>query len=297
MKPIQSLRHRIRATHHDIRYLVPPTARERAAIDRLRQSIAALPPVAAGSDVWRKVRVRIRERILDSDPRRFLRWPEIIWHIETGPADFVYEELAELQFADGGWLKAAYVDRLGVPNRLPEFPRASPLSLHHVYHFYRFATATGLSVRDFRQIIEVGAGYGAMTRAAWRLGFRGQHILFDFPEFQALQDFYLGQLGHRATFTASASDIPPLMGGSRSLLIATWSLSEMPLNERAQIVDIATRCDGVLLAYQSEWAGIDNRAYFQSVIERIPVLEWSTVPSPHSDSRYLFGHRSVERSS
>ena len=64
--------------------------------------------------------------------------------------------------------------------------------LHHAYNLLQLDLHTPL--HKLPTILEFGGGYGSTARLAFRLGFQGTYLIFDLPEFSALQRFYLSTL-------------------------------------------------------------------------------------------------------
>jgi hypothetical protein len=153
----------------------------------------------------------------------------------------------------------------------------------------RFERACGLSTSNFREVIEVGAGYGSMARLLTR--FTSQELtltLIDLPEFSALQRYYLDGVGVRAR-TLSADEAKPACARP-SLLLATWSLSEIPVSQALTLLSRLGSFDAYLFAYQDQFGELDNEALFRQVKETRPEVDWATEPIPHLPiSRYLFG--------
>lgn len=291
---------RFYALWHKVRYLVPPW--NRASVSRFSGRIRSLPPLAKVDEEteatrWSENRRRFRERVLSDDPRKFLRWPEVATNAEAAPQSYIFPELATLRSAPDWerWRKALTVDRLGTPRRMPGARFTSANRVHQAYHLYCFEQATGMRIGDFGQIVEVGGGYGAMCRVAHNLGFSGRYILFDLPEFLALQEFYLSLVGQETLFAWNPHDIALLMEDVPSLFIATWSLSEIPVPARKPITDTFDRFNAFCIAYQAELGiadDIDNDSYFRALMATMSDVDWTLIPLDEylPTSRYLFGH-------
>ena len=92
------------------------------------------------------------------------------------------------------WEEILEEDSAGDPKPYKGYRRSSGNRIHQAYHLARFQEETGLPVSRFPLIVEFGGGYGSLCRLVHKLGFKGQYIIFDLPEFVALQKFYLGSL-------------------------------------------------------------------------------------------------------
>ena len=175
--------------------------RELELISELRANCKRLPNrnVTAQSDAentWSKVSNHFRYLIATEDPRRFLRWK----HLQTmvvGNEDYVEAELTHLRQRPNWptrWGQSIEESSVGQPLPCPAYPRSSGNLIHHAYHLCRFESVTGKLVDTFDSVVEFGGGYGGMCRLFHGLGFQGQYVIFDFPEFSFLQQFFLKSL-------------------------------------------------------------------------------------------------------
>ena len=272
----------------------PPTESEDAAAAGLRAEVAALSALPRGDTPsereWIQNRQMLRDDIKNKDPRRFLRW-QVLQSTMVAAAPYITNhELPALR--DAGWLPLLAEDRAGSPTIISDTSTSANLA-HHAYHLLRFERVTGLLTGGFESVVEVGAGYGSMCRLLYRLSL-GQirATLFDLPEFSALQKYYLGRVGVAASFTQQAGDLGPTAGEGPRLLIATWSLSEMPVNTRQAIMDAVGNTDAYLFAFQDRFGEADNDANFGALVDAMPEIDWTLEPIDHiPGSRYLFGVR------
>jgi hypothetical protein len=259
----------------------------------LREEIARLrhQPRGDESPWWTAIRERLVRQLLADDPRAFLRWAPIRETMLVGDLPYVEDELRALRASDAWastWSVVLEEDPSGCPPSYPGHPASSANLIHHAFHVERLREVTGYSLQDFAQIVEFGGGYGSFARLAFRLGFTGAYHVHDFPEFAALQRYYLRSVatvhgnGLAAGFTASA-DRPdaPAPDRERGLFVALWSLSETPLAERTPWIDAIGGASAALLAYQHEFEGADNRAWFEDLRTRAPQLRWSFAEIAH----------------
>lgn len=138
-----------------------------------------------------------------------------------------------------------------------------------------------------------------MCRLIKRLGYRGDCIIFDQPPVLALQCYFLGRHGVEAAYGEFGPSRVALCRafdrvralirpGARVALISTWAMSEMPIAVRRQIEPFIADADKVLLAYQAEFTGIDNRAYFSELAARMgDGVRHTDVPS-YPGNYYVF---------
>jgi len=217
-------------------------------------------------------------------------------------APYTRKELGFLKASgqwDATWRNAIREQTAGLPAPYLFYPASSANAIHHAYHLCRFEHDSGQPIRSFQTILEFGGGYGSMCRLCHNIGFKGNYIIYDLPAFSALQRFYNSSLP-ACPRIRTVSDLRTLSAdldqiqGKRRLLIATWSLSESPLDVRQRIVELVSDFDAVLIGYQSEFGEIDNEAYFSELQNLFPRFQWLTSPIPHLPGNgYLFGWQKV----
>jgi hypothetical protein len=224
-------------------------AREAALVNDLRHEIHIMPEPKVLSDsaaesAWLANREKLRKCILEEDPREFLTWDVVTGSMFVGNRPFIDTELRYLMNRPDWkqvWEDIIEEDPAGDPKPYKGYKRSSGNRIHQAYHICRFEEEAGLPVSGFPLIVEFGGGYGSLCRLVHKLGFNGQYIIFDLPEFVALQKFYLGSLamplieakdvaaGRRGILCTSdlsvLGSVTP-QEAQTSLFIATWSLSE-----------------------------------------------------------------------
>ena len=157
--------------------------------------------------------------------------------------------------------------------------------------------------------MEFGGGYGSLCRIVHKLGFQGRYVIFDLPEFAALQKFYLGLLGSPLVPEKEASpgdpgilctsELPELDAATRNeatrgIFIATWSLSETGESLREHVVTLPgiESAAAYLIAYQRDFGGVDNPRFFDEWRASKPGIHWVHSEIAHMPGNYyLFGRR------
>lgn len=282
--------------------------------ERLRESIKALVPLGtdnlSAAPAWRNFAAQLRLNLLERNPDFFLRWNVIADTMFVFHAPYIATELRCLR-ARGDWATrwrpAIREDAVGAPTPYLCYPQSSGNMIHHAYHLSVFETSTKTAVTDYDVIIEFGGGYGSLCRLAHKLGFKGTYIIYDLPELSALQTFFLGSLGLRISDSvlgaitnnsiACCSDLAELLNaslgkleGMRVLFIATWSLSESPLETRESLKDLCSNCTAHLIAYQHAFRGIDNASFFDGWSHVLRTFEWHHHEISHlPGNSYLIG--------
>lgn len=276
-----------------------PTKSERGRADLIKQKFKTLTPPRFENGIalspWMKNLQDIHTNVLNKDPRFFLDWGTIQY---TMVHDCKDEEFFALQ-KSSHWDKfkvALEESPVGHPRPFRLMKSTSGNLVHQAYSILQLMEKTEFSPSSAHTIVEFGGGYGSMARLMYRLGFTGTYIIFDLPEFNYLQRYYLEgaapdlkikeELSSDEMTVVLTSDIQKLADelkktGTPDLFIALWSLSESPIELRNQIIKTVVTSKHILIAYQALFDGIDNNSYFEGV---------KTLFSPHKWSSYEIEH-------
>ena len=252
---------------------------------------------------WDKNIQRLFDLIHSKDPRAFLSWDVIQETMFVNSADYIRQELRCLQEHTEWrrWSEAIKESPVGCPPRYKEYKKSSGNLIHHTYHVAQFESFLGYKASFFDCIFEFGGGYGSMCRLLHNLGYQGRYIIFDFPEFSALQRYYLQSLQIDMTPSRGVSCLSSLEDlqnnldkTENALCIATWSLSETPLDFRFEIMPLLNKFNNFLFAYQESFEGVDNKTFFSDFVTKRPDIKWENRAIEHlPGSHYLFGRKSA----
>jgi len=122
------------------------------------------------------------------------------------------------------------------------------------------------SLSKLDSIVEIGAGIGEMTDIVHKLGFKGKYSILDFPEVHTLQKHLHDTIGIPNVEYVSDLDNFPVA----DLGIACFSFTEMPLEERAKIVDRMSQTKNWVIIYSKHIFGIDNETYIKDFVKNFP---------------------------
>lgn len=210
----------------------------------LRERMKALPepPNNSHPPLWDYWRHNLWVCAQEEPPERFTEWP------------CIYHTMLVRHFPMGE-RRARLPERFrAVIDGLPE--PFSGNAVEQAWNLYMWESATGKRVKDMGTIYDLGGGFGHMAWLCRQLGFQGRYIIRDLPEFELLQRWWLGRQGVEAEWTEEP--IPC------DLFIACYSLSEIPMGERLEMVPESPHA---LYVYTEHWAYGDNAAWFR---ENIP---------------------------
>ncbi len=128
-------------------------------------------------------------------------------------------------------------------------------------------------LKDMKSIVEIGAGYGDMCSVVHALGFKGEYTIVDIPETQPIQEFYLSKQGINPKWSFEDG-----VATHSDLVIATWSLSETPVEYRNVLMPKIDKSKNWLVLAQSAVFGLEvNDDYFNNFfmdknVEKIPLV-------------------------
>lgn len=249
-------------------------------------------------DTWERHAWELRKHVLHDDISSFLRWQTLIATMAPDASGVILTELEELQ-SDRNWpfWRSAMRDPGvggGETTAAGGGYTTNGALIHQAYHLWMFESFTGVRADTLPSIDEFGAGFGAMSYLCWALGFRGQYVIRDLPEFSLLQAYYLSQCG--VPLVADAPGVTWIGKGhqkeSDGLFIACYSMSEVTPEDRMK--QLQTRYAHYLIAYQDYFNGVDNCAWFAEFAATCHEIEWTNTPAAHPGCYYLIGTRKNE---
>ena len=136
---------------------------------------------------------------------------------------------------------------------------------------------------DVDAVIEIGGGYGCMAKIFQEINQDVDYTIFDLPEINLLQYYYLKsnyinfKIDQKDSDKILTSKIDLLNAkidflkntGKKIMVIANWSISEMPLKLRDKLIFLFENCDYGIISYQSEFENISNNQYFHNLKEKL----------------------------
>jgi len=297
--------------------LAPPTNREKELVSELKANFHGLSQLKMANllpceEAWLKNINRLRELVLNDDPREFLRWDVIVQTMFVTNARYVKIELNYLKNHPewrSRWREAIKESTTGHPILYWRYPVSSGNLIHQAYCLAKFEEQNATHVNDMDFVLEFGGGYGGMCRLLHNLGFRGKYVIFDLPPFSALQQFYLKSTAILVRSVESFNNaengviclsdleqmmdiIPVHIEGMDSMFIATWSISEVPMDLRESILSLTSKFKTFMIAYQHQFEKVNNIEFFRNWMDTRTDIEWCNWQLRHSPNNYyLVGKR------
>lgn len=245
---------------------------------------------------WISFKTAIKKHIINDNINGFIFWPEILYNMHYTPS------IKEIKYLKNRPTWPSYKKAIQiVSNKIKQipffaYPNANENSIRQAYSFENFLQQTKIPLTKIEQIFEFGGGYGSMCTIINRLGFKGDYIIFDWPELSIIQKYYLSQEKvplNNINFVNDLDQAKGILKNKPTLLIATWSLSECSFDLREKILNLV-KPDYILIGYQKDFAGLDNQKYFATFQEKMNDYDWISMDFdyiPSQKNKYLFGKK------
>tara|TARA_A100001015_G_scaffold271336_1_gene324820 strand:+ start:1657 stop:2601 length:945 start_codon:yes stop_codon:yes gene_type:complete len=169
-------------------------------------------------------------------------------------------------------------NNIGSPIKYFLSPFTSGNKIFQTFHLMKFHEYTKNNIKNYDFILEFGGGYGNMCEMFNRIRKGKHYVLFDTPEVNLLQYYYLKRNKIKVGFNANDKNKVLLMNSllelkklmlrhknKKKLFIANWSLSETPLSFRKEMKFIFEAFDYQLISFQNNFENINNLKYFKKL--------------------------------
>lgn len=163
--------------------------------------------------------------------------------------------------------------------------------LHQFHHLLFLKKNLNYNLKD-KNVLEIGGGYGLLSSIIFEFIKPKKIIIFDLKIFNFIQKIYLQNIlkknimnkikfFHNLNLTRSFFN-----NNKPNITFAMWSLSEMPINLREQLIPIIFKSDTILIGYQSKFENINNFAYFKNIQRKKLNYEFKNVKVPYLKNNY-----------
>lgn len=151
----------------------------------------------------------------------------------------------------------------------------SLVTLQSLYNICLISEKFG-NINNFDHIVDIGGGYGNLCKMTFDLGFKGKYTIYDFPEVNQVQKKFLNN-----TCAMKNIEYKQLQDDweikDNSLLIATYSISEMPIEDREIVSSNLDKFKSVFVIYQKAFDNMQNKEYFNSLVKNHPEFDFNSV--------------------
>jgi len=185
------------------------------------------------------------------------------------------------------WKNLLKEDEVGDPIRYFLYPESSGNRIRQVYHLKKFCDFSNINIKTINRVLEIGGGYGCMARIFSKIYHKINYTIYDTFEVNLLQYYFLKLNKLEVAIENSKSRINLISSikfnneinyknNSKTLLIANWSLSEMPLKLRKKISKLIFKIPYILISFQDKFENINNLKYFERIKTKLDKQGYET---------------------
>lgn len=151
-----------------------PIEKERTLINQLRQEIRDIEIINTNnSEMWYKFQHKLKTKLLDNDPIKFLEW-DIIKSIMNYTAKKIELDTIRNSVYWRLFIPAILEAKVGNPEPYYYYPKSSGNLIHHPYSYYQLQKITDIELKkDINSIFLFGGGYGSFCRFYFQFGYNG----------------------------------------------------------------------------------------------------------------------------
>jgi len=217
-------------------------------------------------------------------PSDWLRQPTISKTMHPGNRELTRKYLNKLTL-DFKILRDPYP---GNPKAFEEgFSLSTAQNCYYLEHIFD-------NLDSYDHITEIGGGYGGLYRCVRRSLWTGTYDIVDFPLMHKIQKEYILQCALDLP-NFYELETPPKKYDPNSLLIANFSMNEMPYDDREKVWLMLPEFEKIVIQYSPHFDGIDNIEYFKRLKEALDsniLFETETFKCPvHPTSHFLIIRR------
>lgn len=234
-----------------------------------------------------KIHIRFSNYVLDIIKKKkltnFLRFSFIQKIFFIHNRFYIFQELKELKKDKKKWKfweKLLLENDIGNPIRYFLYKKSSGNRIRQVYHLKNFCDYSNLNLKKIKYVIEIGGGYGCMASIFYKINPNIKYFIFDTKEVNLLQYYYLAMnnlsvsLGidktSRINLLNNINDFKKIKNiflkqQKKGILIANWSISEMPFSLRRKLNFIYKSLSYILISFQDVFENLDNIRFFNKI--------------------------------
>jgi len=173
--------------------------------------------------------------------------------------------------------------------------------LHQFHHLLFLKKNLNFNLNN-KNILEIGGGYGLLSSIIFKFLKPKKIVIFDLKVFNFIQKIYLQNIlkkniMNKFNFFNNLNLTRTFFNNTKpNITFAMWSLSEMPINLREQLIPIIFKSDIILIGYQSKFENINNFTYFKNIRIKKLNYEFKNVKVPYlKDNYYLLCKKKYEK--
>lgn len=218
---------------------------------------------------------------------------------------FILNELNELKEDKKNWPlwnRLLVENDVGNPVRYFLYPKSSGNRIRQVYHLKKYCDYSKIDPTNIKYILEIGGGYGCMAQIFKKINKNCTYVIFDTNEINFLQYYYLEMNKISVVMNKIETGKVCLINNIAlikqfndkitknicSLLIANWSISEMPINLRNNILNKTQNFLACIISFQEKFENINNKNYFYNYKIKIEKKCLVTIEKLHYYTKNFF---------
>lgn len=258
----------------------------------------------SGKDaLWLTFEKQIVTNVLEKKMCNFLRWKVIKQTMFPISSSYLLTEFKSIRSNNNWtikWKDALVESYTGSPVKYWRYPKSSGNTIHMAYHLLSLEKITNIDISSYDLIVEFGGGYGNMCRVSYNSGYVGEYCIYDIEIMTEIQKYYLAMsskdsnslLSDNVLYYSDFKKIEDIVNSSQDkkiLFIATWSLSESPIEIRERAVSLFDKIDTIFIAFQNNFSSYDNQMFFEKVRQETS-KNWTLKKIEHmQNDNYLIG--------
>lgn len=224
--------------------------------------------------LWEDFRNKIKHHLEVDNISNFFQWHIIQHTMIANVNDIEYNYLLKHNWDK--WITKISENKLQ-PNQHDRLSGSSTNNLHHAYSLQILMDNLGIELQEFDEVIEFGGGYGNMCRLFKRWGQKENYYIYDIPELTQIQRYYLNQnVVENVEFKNGFDKIH--LTTKNTLFIGMWSLTEVPISERAILLENLEfyNCKSIFLGLVDKFIEENNITWLnEQVIPRLNDLGYT----------------------
>lgn len=179
------------------------------------------------------------------------------------------------------WINLLEENSIGNPVPFFLYKKSSGNRIRHVYLLKKILDYGEINQID--SVVEIGGGYGCMLSIIKKINSNVEYTIFDLAEVNLLQYYYLKSNNINCDLDNIIMNINLIsklellkrkveilkQNEKTVLVIANWSISEMPITLRKNLEFLFEECDYGIVSYQDKFENIENVGYFKDLSNKL----------------------------
>ena len=240
------------------------------------QKFADQSSLIKNENYWQIMSKRILNAANFNDGKFFFLDKSVIDHLASNNSSLGYRLLHKINLDNNGkeYLNKIRTPYFGSPFLLKKFPFLSPTTASHIANLLSIEHCFNKNISQFGSFLDFGAGYGGLAQCIEQISNSTKVSILDIPEMIEVQKKYLSKTGFYNNINFH-SDVSSLLDSQFELFNASFSLSEVNLNERNSIINfVENNCSRIHIIFQDNFNQIENLSFFKTLESQLRYKNW-----------------------